>query len=124
MKFIGNIIWLLLGGLITSVMYFLSGLLMCMTIIGIPFGVKLIQVSGVALWPFGSTVKSDPVQGCLVTVFNVLWIVLGWWEIALVHLLFGAILCITIAGIPFGKQHFKLAKYTLFPFGSTIKRGK
>lgn len=120
MNFIGNIIWFLLGGFITSVMYFFSGLVMCITIIGIPFGTKLFKMAGLAFWPFGKTVKSNPVKGCLVTVFNVLWIAFGWWEIALVHLVFGAVLCITVVGIPFGLQHFKMAKYSLFPFGCEI----
>ena len=120
MKLIGNIIWLLLGGLITSLMYFLGGLLLCITIIGIPFGVKIMKLGTFALLPFGKKVTVNPVSGCLTTAFNILWVVIGWWEIAAVHLVFGLLLCITIVGIPFGKQHFKLAKYSLFPFGCEI----
>ena len=74
-----------------------------------------------ALWPFGKEVRTNPTSGCLTTGFNVLWIIFGWWEIALTHLVFGAILCITIIGIPLGTQHFKLAKYSLFPFGCIIR---
>lgn len=117
MNFLGNIIWFLLGGFLTSVMYVLGGLVMCLTIIGIPFGVKIMKLGVLAFWPFGKTVTMDPASGCLTTLFNILWVVFGWWEIALVHLVFGFILCITIIGIPFGKQHFKLARYSLVPFG-------
>lgn len=120
MKFLGNLLWLILGGLITAVLYFLFGLLMCITIIGIPFGVKIMKIGGLALLPFGKTVTSDPAEGCFSTIFNVLWVLLGWWWIAAIHAFFGVILCITLIGIPFGKQHFKLAKYSLFPFGCKI----
>ncbi len=121
MNFLGNIIWLILGGFLTAMMYFICGLIMCITIIGIPFGVQIMKLGVLALWPFGKDVSPNPTSGCLTTVFNVLWIVLGWWEIALIHLVFGAILCITIIGIPLGTQHFKLAKYSLFPFGCSIR---
>lgn len=120
MNLLGNLLWLLLGGLITSVMYIAFGLLMCVTIIGIPFGVKIMKLGVLAFCPFGSTVAMNPVSGCLTTGMNILWIALGWWEIAATHLFFGLILCITIIGIPFGKQHFKLARYSLFPFGCEI----
>lgn len=120
MSIIGNILWLVLGGLITALWYFLFGLLMCVTIIGAPFGIKLIKMSGLALLPFGRTVTLDPAEGCFSTTFNLIWVLTGWWEIAIVHFVFGALLCITIIGIPFGKQHFKLARYSLFPFGCKI----
>ncbi len=121
MSVIGNIVWFLLGGLITSLMYLLGGLVMCLTIIGIPFGLKIMRLGLLALFPFGKEVTLSPANGCLTTVFNVLWVLYGWWEIALTHALFGVLLCITIVGIPFGKQHFKLARYSLFPFGCEIK---
>ena len=117
MKLLGNVIWLVLGGLLTSVMYLCGGLLMCVTVIGIPFGVQLIKFAGLAFWPFGKNVTMDPASGCLTTFFNILWVALGWWEIAVVHLIFGLLLCITVIGIPFGKQHFKLARLSLVPFG-------
>ena len=120
MTFLGNLIWLLLGGLITALMYFVVGLFLCITIIGIPFGVKIIKLGTLALHPFGRKVSMNPASGCLTTVFNIVWIILGWWEIAATHAVFGIILCITIIGIPFGKQHFKLAGYALFPFGCEI----
>lgn len=120
MNFLGNIVWLIFGGLLTSVLYLIAGFVMCITIIGIPFGVKIMKMGLFSFWPFGKDVTMDPASGCLNTVFNVLWIVLGWWEIAVVHVFFGALLCLTIIGIPFGKQHFKLARLSLFPFGCKI----
>lgn len=121
MNFVANLLWLLLGGLLTAALYIAGGLLMCITIIGIPFGVKIIRLGILALWPFGKEVTMNPAAGCLTTGFNILWVIYGWWEIALVHVFFGVILCITIIGIPWGKQHFKLARYSMFPFGCEIK---
>ena len=122
MKFLGNITWLLLGGIIVAVIYFVIGLLMCVTIIGIPFGVQLFKLGIYALWPFGHELVDGPHEpGCLSTVMNVIWILMGWWEIAVVHLVFGLICCITIIGIPWGTQHFKMAIGSVFPFGKVIK---
>ena len=121
MKFLGNLVWLVLGGLLVALIYFLVGLVMCITIIGIPFGVQLFKLGGYALWPFGHELVNGPGQpGCLSTVMNLLWILLGWWEIALIHLAFGLLLCITIVGIPWGLQHFKMAIGSIFPFGKEI----
>jgi len=122
MKFIGNILWLVLGGLIVALIYYLVGLLFCITIIGIPFGVQLFKFGSFALWPFGTEVSDGSnASGCLSILMNVLWIVLGWWEIAAAHLFFGAICFITIVGIPFGIQHFKMALLSIAPFGRTFK---
>lgn len=121
MNFLGNLVWLIMGGLITALMYWLSGLVMCITIIGIPFGVQLFKIGTMALWPFGhDLVPKENAGGCLSIAFNVLWILLGWWEIALTHLTFGLILCCTIVGIPWGVQHFKLAIGSLLPFGKEV----
>lgn len=122
MKFLGNILWIILGGLIVALLYWLIGLLFCITIIGIPFGMQLMKFGSFALWPFGRKVKDGKnAYGCLNTAFNVIWIITGWWEIAAIHAVFGLICCITIIGIPFGKQHFKLAKLSLLPFGKTFE---
>ena len=121
MHFLGNLVWLIMGGLITALMYWLAGLVMCITIIGIPFGVQLFKIGTMALWPFGhDLVPKENAGGCLSITFNVLWILLGWWEIALTHLTFGLILCCTIVGIPWGVQHFKLAIGSLLPFGKEV----
>ncbi|MBQ7553063.1 MAG: YccF domain-containing protein [Bacteroidaceae bacterium] len=121
MKLIGNIIWLLCGGLEAALGYFMAGTIMCITIIGIPFGLQAIKLGEFMLWPFGSKVELLPGQpGCLSTIMNILWLVVSI-PICLVHLLFGAILCVTIIGIPFGVQHFKFAGIALTPFGRTVK---
>lgn len=121
MKFLGNLIWILLGGLITALMYWFVGLIMCITIIGIPFGVQLFKIGLLSLWPFGhELVPTTNDGGCMQLIFNIIWIVLGWWEIALTHLTFGLILCCTIVGIPWGVQHFKLALASLLPFGKEV----
>lgn len=121
MRFLGNIVWLVLGGLLVAIIYYLVGLLMCVTVIGIPFGVQLFKLGTYALWPFGHELVDGPDEpGCLSIVMNLLWILLGWWEIAIIHLVCGLILCITIVGIPWGGQHFKMAIGSIFPFGKEI----
>lgn len=121
MKFLGNLIWLIFGGLFTAIIYWISGLVMCITIIGIPFGVQLLKIGLLALWPFGHELVSKPTDGgCLQVVFNVLWVLFGWWEVAIMHLGFGLVLCISIVGIPWGLQHFKLAIASVFPFGKEV----
>ena len=121
MKFLGNLIWLVLGGLITAIMYWIVGLVMCITVVGIPFGVQLFKIGMLSLWPFGHELVPTNNDGdCMQLIFNVLWIVLGWWEIALTHLAFGLVLCCTIVGIPWGVQHFKLALASLLPFGKEV----
>lgn len=121
MNFLGNLIWVIFGGLLTALMYWLIGIIMCITIIGIPFGTQLFKIGMLALWPFGHELVAKPNNGgCLQVVFNVLWVLLGWWEIALIHLVFGLIFCITIIGIPWGMQHFKLAIGSILPFGKEV----
>ena len=122
MKFLGNILWLILGGLIIALIYYMVGLVMCITIIGIPFGVQLFKLGTYALWPFGHEMVDKPNEpGCLSIAMNVLWLVMGWWEIASCHLFFGLICCITIIGIPWGLQHFKMALASLLPFGKEVR---
>ena len=121
MNFIGNILWTLLGGFIISMYYACMGLLFCITIIGIPFGVQLFKIAGLALWPFGRNVTSGASDGgCLSIFMNVIWILLGGIEIALLHLGLGVTFCVTIIGIPLGLQHFKMAVLALTPFGKEI----
>jgi uncharacterized membrane protein YccF (DUF307 family) len=122
MKALGNIVWLILGGLMVAMIYWLVGLLMCITIIGIPFGIQLFKLGTYALWPFGRELVDGPGEpGCLSLVMNVIWILLGWWEIAVIHLVFGLLCCITIVGIPFGIQHFKMVLPSILPFGKEIR---
>ena len=123
MKILGNIIWLLFGGIIIAIEYFISSFLLIITIVGIPFGVQTMKLGLLALWPFGAeTRQGDRSSGCLYILMNILWILLGGIWIALSHFVFGLILCITIIGIPFGMQHFKLAGIALTPFGRDIIR--
>ena len=121
MSFLLNLIWVLFGGLIVCLEYVLSSLLMMITIIGIPFGLQTLKLGILALWPFGHHVESTPSDGgCLSVLMNVLWILCGGIWIALTHLGFGLLFCITIIGIPFGMQHFKLAGLALTPFGKRV----
>ena len=121
-KFLGNLLWLLLGGILIAGIYYIVGLVMCITFIGIPFGVQLFKLGTYALWPFGHDLVDKPNEpGCLSIVMNLIWILLGWWEIALIHLTFGLLLSITIVGIPRGLQHFKMAIGSIFPFGKEIR---
>ena len=121
MNFLGNILWLVLGGLIVSLCYFVAGLLFCITIICIPFGQQLFKICMFALWHNGNDVVSDTNDGgCLSIIMNVIWILVFGIEIATIHLVFGLICCITIIGIPFGLQHFKMALLALIPFGKKV----
>jgi uncharacterized membrane protein YccF (DUF307 family) len=116
-----NVLWLGFGGILTAVEYMIASLLMMITIVGIPFGMQIMKVAGLALWPFGKEVRSgERSGGCLYILMNVLWIFLGGIWICLSHLGFGVLLCITVIGIPFGMQHFKLAALALAPFGKDI----
>lgn len=116
-----NVLWLVLGGVFTAIEYVVSSLLLMITIVGIPFGMQTLKLAGLALWPFGKkVVTADCSGGCLYLVMNVLWILLGGIWISVSHLLFGVLLCITVIGLPFGLQHFKLAALALTPFGKDI----
>lgn len=119
MRLIGNIIWLLVGGFIGMLVWFTAGLLVCITIVGIPFGVQCFKIAGLVLWPFGRDVRlGDFGVGGLLG--NILWIIVLGWELAMLHLFLGILFSITIVGIPFGLQHFKFARLALLPFGAKI----
>ena len=121
MKFLGNVIWLVFGGILISVEYLISSLLLMVTIIGIPFGIQTLKLAIVALWPFGTEIRMKPGNsGCISTLMNLIWILIGGIWIALTHLVFGVLFAITIIGIPFAMQHFKLAGLALTPFGKEI----
>lgn len=122
MSLLGNIIWLIFGGLLTGLGYILGGLLLCVTIIGIPFGLQSIKVGWTSFAPFGKeVVETENANSALRVLFNVLWLVLFGWEIAIAHLVHAGILAITIIGIPFALQHVKLVPMALFPFGRTLR---
>lgn len=121
MRFIGNLIWLIFGGVFVAIEYFVASIGLFITIIGIPFGLQVLKLGLLALWPFGKEVRLNPHRhSCLSTFMNILWFFIGGIWICLTHLVYGVIFCITIIGIPFGKQHFKLAALALTPFGRDI----
>ena len=116
-----NVLWLLFGGILTAIEYVVASLLLMVTIVGIPFGIQTLKMASLALWPFGKEVRSGSrSDGCLYILMNVVWILLGGIWICLSHLIFGAVLCITIIGIHFGLQPFNLAAVALMPFGKDI----
>lgn len=124
MSLLGNILWLVFGGIFAVIGYILGGIALCITIIGIPFGIASFKLAGDVFAPFGKNLQSSNFGaggGCIAMVFNVLWIILFGWEIALVHVVSGAILCVTIIGIPFGMQHFKLIPVALMPFSYRLE---
>lgn len=118
MSVLGNIIWLVFGGFLAGMGYIIGGIALCITIVGIPFGVQTIKIGVATFAPFGREVNEyEDVNSVTNTIFNMLWLLLFGWEIALAHFIHGIILAITIVGLPFAKQHFKLIPLALFPFG-------
>ena len=121
MKILGNLVWLIFGGIIIAVEYFVGSIILMITIIGIPFGIQTLKMAALAIWPFGRDTRVHTrASGCLYILMNVLWLISGGLWIALTHAFFGLLLCITIIGIPFGLQHFKLTAIALNPFGRDI----
>lgn len=121
MKILGNLIWLLFGGIVIAIEYLIGSILLMVTVIGIPFGVQTLKMASLAVWPFGRDTRvHERASGCLYILMNVLWLICGGLWIAISHVLFGLLLCITIIGIPFGLQHFKLTAIALNPFGRDI----
>jgi uncharacterized membrane protein YccF (DUF307 family) len=122
MSLLGNILWLIFGGFLSGLGYIVSGLLLCLTIVGIPFGWMSIRIGVATFAPFGKQVVELPNgNSVLKIIFNLIWLVLFGWEIALAHLALALFLCLTIIGIPFGIQHFKLIPLALFPFGRELR---
>jgi uncharacterized membrane protein YccF (DUF307 family) len=121
MSILGNIIWLIFGGLLAGLGYIIGGLLLCLTIVGIPFGVQSIKLGVAAFAPFGKeVVESEHANSPLRVIFNIIWLVLFGWELALTHLVHAIVLAVTIIGIPFALQHIKLIPLALFPFGRDL----
>ena len=120
MKLLGNIIWLIFGGIETALEYIVASLALMITIIGIPFALQSLKLGMLGLWPFGKKVVRKPSSGCINTLMNIIWIIIAGIPIALTHVCFGVLLYITIIGIPFGKQHMKMAHMAFTPFGREI----
>jgi uncharacterized membrane protein YccF (DUF307 family) len=122
MSTLGNIIWLICGGLLAGLGYILGGLGLCLTIVGIPFGIQSIKLGFATFTPFGkNVVERQDANSTLRIIFNVIWLVLFGWEIAVAHLTSALILAITIIGLPFAKQHIKLVPLALLPFGRDLR---
>jgi uncharacterized membrane protein YccF (DUF307 family) len=120
-NFLGNLVWLIFGGLMAALGYFIGGLVLCLTVIGIPWGLQCFRLAELVLWPFGKKIVSEGNEtGCLNILCNLIWILFGGLYTAIVHLVMGVVLCITIIGIPWGRQHFKLIEISLMPFGKKI----
>jgi uncharacterized membrane protein YccF (DUF307 family) len=121
MQTIGNILWLIFVGIWLAIVCVLAGIVMFILIITIPFGIQAFKLAGFVLWPFGRhVVYTDRVASPLHIIGNIIWIIFGGWYLALHCLIGGAILCVTIIGIPFGIQAFKLIPIVLMPFGAEV----
>lgn len=118
MKIITNILWIIFGGLILSLLWFISGIILCATILGIPFGIQCFKFAAFILAPFGKEIQySNKISSLL---FNLIWILVFGWELAISSAVIGLIWCITIVGIPIGLQCFKFAQLAFMPFGAEI----
>ena len=120
MRLIGNILWIIFGGLLSALGWLIAGCLWCITIIGIPVGLQCFKLSSISLNPFGKEVRYE--GGTVSFIVNIIWLLVSGLELALGNLILGVIMCITIVGIPFGMQFFKIAKLSLFPFGAVVER--
>jgi uncharacterized membrane protein YccF (DUF307 family) len=123
MSLLGNLLWIILGGgIFIFLFYLIGGFLLCLTIVGIPFGVQLIKLAFLALAPFGHEVDTTGSAGGFIPILmNVLWWVFGGVEVAIVHLVFALLMAITIIGLPFARQHMKMVMLALVPFGARIR---
>ena len=121
MRIILNLLWLIFGGLLSALGWVITGCLWCITVIGIPVGLQCFKLASISLDPFGNEIVYDD-SGAVSFLLNLVWIIFGGIELAFANALFGVILCITIIGIPWGKQYFKIAKLALMPFGARVER--
>ncbi len=122
MRTIGNLIWVIFGGILIFLEYLIASFILCITIIGIPFGLQTLKLAMLALWPFGKEIiLSQSSNGCLSIIMNLIWLLIGGIWICLTHLVFALLFAITIIGIPFSLQHLKLAGLALTPFGREIR---
>ena len=121
MRTLGNVIWIVFGGIFIAIEYVIASIGLMITIIGIPFGLQSLKLAEMALLPFDKkAVSNKTTSGCLALIMNIIWFFIGGLPIALTHLFFGILFYTTIIGIPFGNQHFKLMKLAFVPFGKVI----
>jgi uncharacterized membrane protein YccF (DUF307 family) len=124
MQLLLNILWIFFGGgLVIFLEYLLGGVLLCLTVVGIPFGMQCFKIAGLALMPFGKDIVEKKESGSIGCVLNVFWILVAGIWIFLSHLTLGLALAVTIIGIPFALQHLKLAFLALAPFGQRVREG-
>lgn len=122
MNLLGNIVFFIFGGFLIFLGYVLGGILLCLTIIGIPFGFQCFKIAGGVLAPFGrEVVETEPPGGPFSLILNIIWIILPGLELAIMHLLLAAFFALTIVGIPIAAQHLKLVKVSLLPFGHRMR---
>ena len=120
MRILGNIIWIILGGLLSALGWIVVGLLWCITVIGLPVGLQCFKMASISLNPFGKEIRYE--GGAVSLLLNIIWLFAGGLELAFANAVFGLLLCITVVGIPFGMQFFKIAKLALFPFGAMVEK--
>ena len=115
-----NVIWLVFGGLWLALGYFLAGIICCLLIITIPFGIASFRLAGFVIWPFGRTVVWQQQAGFWSLLGNIVWVIFFGWQMAIAHLVAGLLLCITIIGIPFGIACWKMVPLALLPLGRRV----
>jgi uncharacterized membrane protein YccF (DUF307 family) len=121
MSILLNILWFIFGGFLVSLAYILGGILLCITIIGIPFGIQCFKLSILGMAPFGHEIReTEPPGGCVSVIMNVIWIILPGLELAIIHLCLAAIFAVTIIGLPFAAQHLKMTRLAILPFGFRV----
>ena len=120
MRTLLNLIWLVLAGFWLAIGYAVAGIICCVLIVTIPFGIAAFRIAGYTLWPFGRTIVDKPSAGAGALLGNLIWIIFAGWWLALGHLATGIALCLTIIGIPLGVANFKLIPISLVPLGKEI----
>jgi uncharacterized membrane protein YccF (DUF307 family) len=120
MRVILNLIWLVVAGIELAIAYVIAGVILMVTIVGIPFGIQAFKLAGFALWPFGRAVVRTKSPGFFAGIGNVLWVILAGWWLALAHIVTGFLLCLTIIGIPMGIANFKMTALAFAPFGREV----
>lgn len=121
MSVVANILWFILGGFLVSLAYIAGGILLCLTIIGIPFGIQCFKLSILGMAPFGKEIReTDPPGGALAVIMNVIWILLPGLELAIIHLVLALLFAVTIVGLPFAIQHVKMTRLAILPFGFRV----
>jgi uncharacterized membrane protein YccF (DUF307 family) len=122
MSLLGNILWLIFGGFLTGLGYIIGGIGLCLTIVGIPFGIQAMKLGVATFAPFGKEIVEGPnANSPLRVILNILWIIFFGWEIAVAHLASAIVLALTIIGIPFALQHIKLIPMALLPLGRSLE---